>query len=132
MNQEDFDRKFAADLRRVAIPSDLHARLMEIPHQPVADPLAAMPRTRLATDLPQSKRVGRRRIWIGAASVAVVAAILWLGWALPGKRPPKELVGPAPLVASREANREAQRAALAAAESPTRADSGVDLGPLRG
>ena len=132
MNQEDFDRKFAADLRRVAIPSDLHARLLEIPHQPVADPLAAMPRTRLATDLPQSKRVGRRRIWIGAASVAVVAAILWLGWALPGKRPPKELVGPAPLVASREANREANRESLAAAESPREADSREEIERMRG
>ena len=60
--------------------------------------------------------------------MAVVAVILWLGWALPGKRPPKALVGPAPLVASREANRES----LAAAESPTEADSREEIERMRG
>lgn len=96
MNDEHFDRKLADELRRVAVPPDLHAQLLELSRQPVAGPTPTPQPAVLETHCSQHnrglqrKRTGRRRVWSGAAIVAGGVS-LWLGWEFLGERRPAEL-----------------------------------------
>lgn len=103
MNDEHFDQKLADELRRVSIPPDLQAQLLELSRQPVAGPQSPPQPAALETDGSlhrrgrQRNRTWRTRVWSGAAIVAGVAASLWLGWAFLGERRPPELAEQQPL-----------------------------------
>jgi hypothetical protein len=112
MNDEHFDRKLADELRRVAVPTDLHAQLLELSRQPVAGPTPTPQPAVLESHCSQHnrglqrKRTWRRRVWSGAAIVAGVAASLWLGWAFLGERRPPELAEQQPVATAVKETRE--------------------------
>lgn len=103
MNDEHFDQKLAAELRRVSIPPDLQAQLLELSRQPVFGPLECPQSTVCETGSsqhhrgPHRNRTWRTRVWSDATIVAGFAASFWLGWALLGGGQPAELAEQQPV-----------------------------------
>lgn len=97
MNDEQFDQKLADELRRVTLPPDLHAQLLELSRTPVAGPARNLQPFSLETHRSQQIRGPKRtrswltRAWSGTAIAAGVATSIWLGWSLLGERRPTDL-----------------------------------------
>lgn len=89
MSDERFEQKLATELRRIEIPPQLQAQLLELSRQPAGELERA---NSVAPDTRDRKGLRRQRGWILAITTAGIVAALYCGWSLLNSRSPMQLV----------------------------------------
>jgi len=89
MSDERFEQKLATELRRVEIPPQLQAQLLELSRQPTDELERA---NSVAPDTRDRKGLRRQRGWILAITTAGLLTAFYWGWSLLNSRSPMQLV----------------------------------------